>query len=248
MRRSNRVNRGPVGKPAVPPSKRGPLHVGPVVVLLLVLLSVLMPSAPVLADEQINPDGALRGGDEKAAQNGSYPPTREVTGADLQNKGGLRQDVPYSLPSCCSWASVAAFLAGSKGQGSHTMAETLYTLSTQDALRVAADASTAEKNYLRQPASSQKRKELMEAKKNLQQAYDDLAVEMGALAKDDVPGKAELLTNMKNALDVIQRHLAVHQQILSGKTASPALLRDIGRLDRLLARISADCREYLAGG
>jgi len=128
------------------------------------------------------------------------------------------------------------------------MAETLYTLSTQDALQVVADASTAEKNYLQQPASSQKRKEFMEAKKNLQQAYDDLAVEMGALAKDEVPGKAELSANMKNALDVIQRHLAIHERILSRKAASPALLTEIGRLDRVLARISADCREYLAGG
>ena len=128
------------------------------------------------------------------------------------------------------------------------MAETLYTLSTEDALRVVADASTAEKHSLLQPASSQKRKGLMEAKKNLQQAYEDLRVEMEAMAKDDVPGKAELSTNMKNALDVIRRHLSLHQRILSGKTASPALLRDIGLLDRLLARISADCREYLAGG
>jgi hypothetical protein len=128
------------------------------------------------------------------------------------------------------------------------MAETLYTLSSESALRVAGDASTAERNYLQRPTSSQRRKGLMEAKKNLQGAYDDLRVEMEAMAKDDVPGKAELLTNMKNALDVVRRHLSIHQRILSGKTASSALLRDVGRLDRLLARISADCREYLAGG
>ena len=247
MRRSVRINSGLVEKPVAIGSTNRPLPVGFVAVHLLVFLSFLTLAAPVSGDEQINSDGALRRGGEEGAQNGSYPPTG-VPGADLRNKGGLRQDVPDSLPSCCSWASVAAFLAGSKGRGSHTMAETLYTLSTEDALRVAADASTAEKNYLQQPTSSQKRKGLMEAKKNLQRAYDDLRVEMEAMAKDDVPGKAELLANMKNALDVIQRHLSVHQRILSGKTASPALLRDIGLLDRLLARISADCREYLAGG
>ena len=128
------------------------------------------------------------------------------------------------------------------------MAETLYVLSTQNALRVAGDALRIEKNYLQQPMSSQERKGLMETKKNLQGAYADLRVEMEAMAKDNVPGKGELLANMKNALDAIQRNLSIHQRILAGKTAAPALLRDIRRLDRLLARISADCREYLARG
>ena len=238
-------NGGLVGKPMAVASRNRLLHVGSAALLILLFLSVLPPAGPVSADEEGKTDGVQHWASENPVQNGTLS---QAAKAGPQNNPGLRQDVPDFLPSCCNWESVAAFLAASGGDAPHTMAETLYVLSTQNALRVAGDALRIEKNYLQQPMSSQERKGLMETKKNLQGAYADLRVEMEAMAKDNVPGKGELLANMKNALDAIQRNLSIHQRILAGKTAAPALLRDIRRLDRLLARISADCREYLARG
>jgi len=241
-------NGGLLGKPMAAASRNRLLRVGSAALLILLFVSVLSPAEPVPADEQGKTDGTQRGASENPVLNGTFSPTGEAPKAGLQNDTGLRQDGLDSLPSCCSWESVAAFLAASGGDAPHTMAETLYVLSTQNALRVAGDALSVEKTYLHQPTSAQKRKGLMETKKSLQGAYADLRVEMEAMAKDNVPGKGELLANIKNALDAIQRGLSIHQRILTGKTAAPALLSDIRRLDRLLARISADCRAYLAGG
>ena len=88
----------------------------------------------------------------------------------------------------------------------------------------------------------------METEKSLQGARADLQTEMEALTKDNVRNKGELLKDMKNALDAIQLDLSIHERIREGKTAAPALLKDVEDLDRLLARISADCRAYLSGG
>ena len=167
----------------------------------------------------------------------------------VRSSAGPRQDgAPGSLPSCCGWEGIQALLASSGSDGSRTMAETLYVLSTQDALRAVGDALRTQKSCVGQAMPSRKRKQLMETEKSLQGARADLQTEMEALTKDNVRNKGELLKDMKNALDAIQLDLSIHERIREGKTAAPALLKDVEDLDRLLARISADCRAYLSGG
>lgn len=153
------------------------------------------------------------------------------------------------LPSCCTWDTVATFLKASAGEGQRTMAETLYVLSIQDAVKVTAGAISEQKRYLDQIKRVRgKRGGFMEVERRLQGAHADLTAEMKALAADSLPGKDELLRNMKNALGAIQRDLAVHRTIVSRKAAPSAALGELRHLDALLVRISMDCKAFLAGG
>ena len=85
----------------------------------------------------------------------------------------------------------------------------------------------------------------MSLRSSLRRSDADLRAEIRALAAESIPDKEELLKNMKNALDVVQQDLAIHERILDGKAATPVLLEKIAHLDRLLAQISEDCRKYL---
>jgi hypothetical protein len=53
---------------------------------------------------------------------------------------------------------------------------------------------------------------------------------------------------MNNALRAVQEDLEIQQRILAGKDSTPALLRKVRSLSRLLTEISADCQKFLAGG
>jgi hypothetical protein len=129
------------------------------------------------------------------------------------------------------------------------MAQTLYVLSAQDALKAVNDALKAQKHHLSvSKTAAKKGGNLMSLGKSLRTSGADLQAEIEALTGESIPDKEELLKNMKNALGVVQQDLAIHERILDGKTATPVLLGKIAHLDRLLAQVTEDCRKYLTGG
>jgi hypothetical protein len=128
------------------------------------------------------------------------------------------------------------------------MAQTLYALSAQDALKAVNDALKAQKQHLSERKSGPRKEEnLMSLGNSLRTSGADLRAEIKALSNESIPDKDELLKNMRNALKVVQQDLAIHGSILDGKTAAPVLLKKIARLDGLLAQVSEDCRKYLSG-
>jgi hypothetical protein len=165
-----------------------------------------------------------------------------------ENAADQKVTPPGSLQSCCDWNAVTAFLSSTKGDGSRTMAQTLYVLSAQDALKAVNDALKAQKHHLAASKTVAKKGEnLMSLRNSLRTSDADLRAEIKALSNESIPDKDELLKNMRNALEVVQQDLVIHGSILDGKTAAPILLRKIAHLDGLLAQVSEDCRKYLSG-
>ena len=217
--------------------------------LLIVALSNRATAQPATAAKQPAAASEASPGVTTSSPQDSPIETGNGLPADPEkNAAGQTVPPPDSLQSCCDWNAVTAFLSSAKGDGSRTMAQTLYVLSAQDALKAVNDALKAQKRHLSERKSGPKKGEhLMSLGNSLRTSGGDLRAEIKALSNESIPDKDELLKNMKNTLEVVQQDLAINGRILGGKAPTPVLLGKIAHLDRLLAQVSEDCRKYLSG-
>jgi hypothetical protein len=214
----------------------------------IAVLSFWAATPPAMAEniDATGDDQGTRG--QTFFQDNLSPKVGDGLTAGSRDAAGQRVILPDSLQSCCDWNAVTAFLSSARGHGPRTMAQTLYVLSAQDALKVVNDALKVQKYHLSASKTAAKKGgSLVSLRNSLRTSNADLQAEIKALSDESIPEKGDLLRNMKNALAVVQRDLAVHERILEGKEAPPVLLGKIARLDRLLFQVSEDCRKYLSG-